>query len=73
MQQSPYEGLAEACFDFAVLQEIAFTRVNLEKSRFHKVYFGIKVSWQVFLLFATLLLASLAGCLLGAGSLLATG
>ena len=73
MQQPPYGGLAETCCDCDVLQGRVFTRANLEKSRFHKVNFGIKVSWQVFLLFATLLLASLAGCFLGAGSLLATG
>jgi len=72
--QRPHDvGLAETCFDFAVLQGIDFTRVNLEKSKFYKVNFGIKVGWQVFLLFATLLLASLAGCFLAAGSLLATG
>jgi len=73
MQRPQYEGLAGTCFDFAVLQGIDFTRVNLEKSKFHKVNFGIKVSWQVSLLCATLLLASLGGCFLGAGSLLATG
>lgn len=73
MQKPHSECLAETCFDLAVLQGIALTRVNLEKSTFHKVNFGIKVRWQVSLFFATVVLASLAGCFLGAGSLLATG
>lgn len=52
---------------------VAFTRVNLKKASFHNANFGIKVRWQVVWIFTALLLASLAGCFLGVGSLLSTG
>lgn len=73
MKKHQNQNLAEACFDSAILQGVSFTRVNLEKSRFYKANFGVKFSWKVFLIFTTLLLAIVAGGILGAGSLLSTG
>lgn len=73
MKKHQNQNLAEPCFDSAILQGVSFTRVNLERSRFYKANFGVKFSWKVFLIFTTLLLAIVAGGILGAGSLLSTG